>query len=151
MSTPLISRDLRTRIVAHYTQTEHATYKSTAERFGVGEATVNRTLRVHRETGDVMPTPRPKKPKHKIDLEWLRQHAQAYPDARLKDRAAAFEAERGITVSLAAVCYAMVVIGFTYKKNDLRNRTRHRASPKAARRLRRAATQSECRATHLCR
>jgi transposase len=116
MPTPWISRDLRTRIVAHYEKTPEATYKSTAERFTVGEATVNRILRVHRETGEVMPPPRPKKPKNKVDLEWLRAHAQAHPDARLKDRAEAFATERGVTVSISSVYYAMVAIGFTHKK-----------------------------------
>ena len=129
MPTPWISRDLRERIVAHYESSPAATYKSTGERFSVGEATVNRILRVVRETGDVMPAPRPKKPKNKVDLEWLRAHAEAYPDARLKDRAEAFKAERGVTVSIAGVYYAMVAIGFTHKKK--------RSSP-------RSETPSEC-------
>ena len=116
MPTPWISRDLRARIVSHYEKTDRATYKSTAELFEVGEATVNRILRVHRETGDLMPAPRPKKPKNKVDLQWLRAHAEAHPDARLKDRAEAFFKERGVSVSIAAVWYAMVAIGFTHKK-----------------------------------
>ena len=114
MPTPWISRDLRTRIVSHYEEAAFATYKSTAEHFSVGEATVNRILRVHRETGDVMPPLRPKKPKNKIDLQWLRAHAEAHPDARLKDRAEVFEAERGVSVSVTAVWYAMVAIGFSH-------------------------------------
>jgi transposase len=129
MPTPLISRDLRNRIVAHYEKTLEATYKSTAERFTVGEATVNRILRVHRETGDVMPAPRPKKPKNKVDLEWLRAHAAAHPDARLKDRAEAFATERGITVSISSVYYAMVAIGFTHKK---KRSTRRNATASAS-------------------
>jgi transposase len=116
MPTPWISRDLRTRIVAHYEKAPNATYKSTAEHFTVGEATVNRILRVHRETGDVMPAPRPKKPRNKVDLDWLRAHAEAHPDARLKDRAEAFENERGVSVSISSVHYAMAAIGFTHKK-----------------------------------
>src|SRR5262249_38266483 len=108
--------DLRKRIVAHYENEPSATYKSTAEHFSVGEATVNRILRVHRETGDVMPAPKPKKPRNKVDLEWLRRHAESQPDARLRDRGEGFEAERGISVSVAAVYYAMVAIGFTHKK-----------------------------------
>ena len=118
MPTPWISRDLRTRIVEHYDETPTATYKSTALLFKVGEATVNRILRVHRETGEVMPVPKPKKRRNKVDLEWLRDHAEKFPDARLKDRAAAFEVERGISVSIAGVYYAMVAIGFTHKKKQ---------------------------------
>jgi transposase len=116
MPTPWISRDLRKRIVEHYKKTSNATYESTAQHFSVGAATVNRILRVHRETGDVMPVPKPKKPKNKIELEWLRAHAQAHPDARLRDRAEAFKSERGISVSVTAVYYAMVALGFTHKK-----------------------------------
>jgi transposase len=116
MPTPWISRDLRKRIVEHYKKAENATYRSTAEHFSVGEATVNRILRTHRETGDVMPTPKPQKARNKVDLDWLRAHAQAHPDARLKDRAEAFLAERGIAVSVTGVYYAMVAIGFTHKK-----------------------------------
>ena len=119
MPTPLTSRDLRTRIVAHYQADENTTYRLTAERFSVGEATVSRVLRVHRETGDVMPAPKPRKPRNKIDLEWLREHAVAHPDDRLKDRAEAFEAERGVSVSIAAVHYAMHAIGFTHKKKTI--------------------------------
>lgn len=127
MPTPWISRDLRSRIVSHYEKTAGATYKSTAALFEVGEATVNRILRVHRETGDVMPAPRPKKPKHKIDLTWLRADVLASPDARLKDRAAAFERERGISVSVAAVWYAMTALGFTHKKKPFSPRNEIRS------------------------
>ena len=126
MPTPPISRDLRTRIVAHYKGKTKSTYRLTAERFAVGEATVSRVLRVHRETGDVMPAAKPAKPRYKMDLVWLRAHAEAQPDARLKDRAADFKAERGISVSVSAVHYAMRAIGFTHKKrlSTPRNETR---------------------------
>ncbi len=123
MPTPLISRDLRKRIVAFYENTQSATYDVTAEHFSVGRATVNRILRVHRETGDVMPVPTPKKPRNKIDLDWLRAHAQTFPDARLKDRAEAFRAERGTSVSIASVHYAMRAIGFTHKKRPFTRRS----------------------------
>lgn len=65
-----------------------------------------------------MPAPRPKKPKNKVDLEWLRARVLAHPDARLKDHAEAFAKERGVSVSLAAVYYAMVALGFTHKKRS---------------------------------
>src|ERR1700691_4643746 len=106
MPTPWLSRDLRKRIVTHY--------EKTAEHFSVGRASISRILRVHRETGEVMPAPKPKKPKNKIDLEWLRAHAEAHPDARLKDRAETFKAERGVSLSVTSVHYAMAAIGFTH-------------------------------------
>jgi transposase len=129
MPTPWISRDLRERIVAHYEKTPEASYKSTGKHFMVGEATVNRILRVRRETGDVMPVPKPKKPKNKVDLEWLRKHAETHPDARLKDRVEAFEQERGITVGITAMYGAMVAVGFTHKK---KRSTRRSATPSAS-------------------
>jgi transposase len=50
--------ELRRRILDAYQKGLTATYEKTAEVFGVGRATVNRTLRRHRETGDVLYKPR---------------------------------------------------------------------------------------------
>lgn len=116
MPTPFLSRDLRERIVAHYRSVKGATYRLTAEHFAVGIATVNRVLRVKRETGDVVPAPREKPRKNKVDLKWLEAHARAAPDARLKDRAAAFSAETGVSVSVVAVFNGLRVLGFSHKK-----------------------------------
>lgn len=116
MPTPLLGRDLRERIVAHYSSVKGATYRSTAAHFAVGVATVNRILRVKRETGDVVPVPREKRRKNKVDLKWLEAHARAEPDARLKDRAAAYTAETGVSVSLVAVFNGLQVLGFSHKK-----------------------------------
>jgi transposase len=142
MPTPWLSKDLRKRIVAHYEATEGATYNSTAETFQVGRASVSRILRVHRETGEFMPAPKPKKPKNKIDLEWLRAHALAHPDARLKDRAADFKAARGIEASITAVHHAMRAIGFTHKK---RPSTRRNATPSASSSSEKASSRSSQR------
>jgi transposase len=121
------------RIVVFYEQTEGATYRSTAEHFRVGEATVNRVLRAVRETGCVMPVTRPKPPKNKIDLTWLRQHALAEPNARLKDYAACFAKQTGIVVSVSSVQRAMAAIGITKKKSNLRQGARHRTGALASR------------------
>ncbi|MFY0539472.1 DUF977 family protein [Nannocystis pusilla] len=51
-----ISTDLRIRIVEARAQ-ERLTYEQLAERFGVGRATVDRVLRLARETGSVEPRP----------------------------------------------------------------------------------------------
>jgi transposase len=47
------SLDLRRRIVAAYLSANSGTHRQTAMIFGVGEATVSRLLRLHRETGDL--------------------------------------------------------------------------------------------------
>jgi len=55
----------------------------------VGRATVSRLLRRHRETGDVKALPVGGNYPRQGDLDWLREHAQSEPDARLVDRIAA--------------------------------------------------------------
>jgi transposase len=119
MPTPRISEDLRIRIVEYYSKNPTATYKSTAELFGVGEASVNRFLRVFRETGGVSQPPPSPPPKNKVDLAWLRARVLADPNARLKDHAQAYLEEKGITVSIPCVYNAMVAIGMTHKKKEI--------------------------------
>ena len=116
MPTPPISRDLREAVVAYYSNHKKATYESTAAIFGIGPATVNRLLRLQRETGDIAPIERPKKRKFKVDLQWLKSHADANPDDRLIDRIAAFAHQRSVVVSVTAMWHAMQAVGFTHKK-----------------------------------
>lgn len=116
MPTPLLSRDLRERIVAHYDSHKDATYVGTAALFSVGDATVSRLLRLKRDTGDVAPLVRKTTRNHKVDRTWLDAHAKTHPDARLKDRAQAFEAERGVVVTLSGIWYALSALGYTHKK-----------------------------------
>ena len=130
MPTSPLSQDLRKRIVAHYGDGEKSTYLETAALFGVGVATVSRLLRLKRDTGDVAPIPRETKRKHKIDREWLDAHVKAHPDARLKDRAQAFEAERGVVVTVVAIWYAVSGLGYTHKK---KRSTQARGTPSESR------------------
>lgn len=111
-----LSRDLRERIVAFYDKTEGATYASTAAHFSVGEATVNRLLRLRRETGAIAPRPRTPKRKFKVDLDWLRRHVERFPDARMSDRVSAAKSECGVTTSLGSMWFALRAIGVTHKK-----------------------------------
>lgn len=109
--------ELRRRIVDAYTSGFASTYEEAAELFDVGRATVSRVLRRYRETGDVYPKPRGGDRRRLLDLEWLEKHAREHPDARLVDRADAFEAERGRRVDLAAIWNGLRKIGWTHKKN----------------------------------
>ena len=113
---PDISIDLRRRIVAAYETGKTETYEATAEMFGVGRATVNRLLRRRRETGDVLPRKRGGNNPRRIDLEWLRTHARANPDARLVDRADAWEKHSGERLGLTAIWTALHAIGWSHKK-----------------------------------
>ena len=111
-----ISLDLRRRLVEAYLSGATSTYAETAELFGVGEASVSRLLRRRRETGDVKAKPRGGNRPRVVDLDWLRAHATAHPDARLSDRIDAWAAHSGRRVSLGAMWYAMRRIGWTHKK-----------------------------------
>lgn len=107
---------LRKRIVEAYLSGLSGTYAETAKLFGVGEATVSRLLRRFRETGSVERKPRGGNYPAKIDLDWLRRHAEAEPDARLRDRVEAWELESGVRVTHQSMSRAMRKIGWTHKK-----------------------------------
>src|SRR6266404_317792 len=110
------SIDLRKRLVAAYLAKKSGTYAATAELFGVGEATVSRVLRRHRETGDVQHKPRGGNNPRRVDLDWLRQHLEANPDERLVDRVDAWERKSGTRVCIAAMWGAVHACGWTHKK-----------------------------------
>ena len=88
MSRP-ISEDLRRRIL-EVREESGKTYEELAEQFRVGRATVNRVLRLKRETGDVQPRPHGGgMPKRVSDEELPRVQAlvDAHPDATLAELA----------------------------------------------------------------
>jgi transposase len=107
---------LRHRIVQAYLSGQTRTYEATAEMFGVGRATVSRLLRRYREDGVVDCKPRGGNNPRRVDLDWLRRHAEQNPDARLIDRADAWELENGRRVSISAISDALSAIGWTHKK-----------------------------------
>lgn len=108
--------ELRRRIVDAYNSGISGTYEATAELFGVGRATVNRLLRRHRETGDVKAFPMGGNYPAKLDLDWLRAHAEKHPDARLADRIEDWRKESGHRVASSSMSKAMRKIGWTHKK-----------------------------------
>lgn len=111
-----LTDDLKRRMAHAYISGLSGTYEQTAKLFGVSTSTVSRILRRARETGDPSSRPKGGNNPRRIDLEWLREHAQAHPDARLKDRADAWFAHSGVKVCLQTVSSAMRAIGWTYKK-----------------------------------
>ena len=119
----MISPEIRQAIVRAYESGKSGTYEQTAELFGVGRATVSRLLRRHRETGSVAAKPVGGNNPRRVDLEWLRSHAVAHPDARLRDRVEAWEAQSGVRVASSTMSQAMKAIGWTHKK-------RHRSPTK---------------------
>ncbi len=111
------SSDLRKIVVEAYKSGRSGSYLETARMFGISAVSVSRWLRQERETGDLEPRPRPGKPR-KMDLEWLRSNAEKFPDARLIDRADAWQTHSGQRVSIDTVSTSLRVIGWTYKKNS---------------------------------
>lgn len=111
-----ISYDLRRRIVDAYLNGHTDSYVATAKVFGVGVATVNRLLRLKRETGDVRGKKRGGNNPRRVDLEWLERNAQTQPDARLVDRITAWQERSGTRVSIGAMWDALRAIGWTHKK-----------------------------------
>ena len=116
----MIPRELRRRIVDAYESGLSGTYEETARLFAVGRASVSRLLRLHRSTGDIEPEQMGGNRERVIDLEWLKTHAQTFPDARLCDRIAEWEVESGHRVASSTMSNAMRTIGWTHKKNPRR-------------------------------
>jgi transposase len=110
------SLDLKRRLVEAYRAGKSGTYAATAALFGVGEASVSRLLRRHRETGDVQQKPRGGNNPRKVDLDWVRRRLEAAPDERLIDRVDAWEQESGVRVGLTAMWNAVRDCGWTHKK-----------------------------------
>ena len=111
-----ISIDLRRRLVEAYRSKKSGTYAATAKLFGVGEATVSRLLRRHRETGDVKYKPKGGNNPRRVDLDWLKENLTKNPDARLIDRIAAWKKHTGDDVSLGAMWLAVHDCGWSHKK-----------------------------------
>jgi transposase len=119
-----LSNDLRTKILEHYEYIPEATYKSTANHFDVGEASVSRLVRHFRETGNVAPNlPRPKA-HHKIDLDWLRDKIKNGMNKLLRELVLEYKIERNIKVAISSMWSALKSLGMSYKKNSYSQRKR---------------------------
>ena len=103
-------------MVAAYLVDKDATYAKIAKIFCVGEATISRNLRRHRETGDVEYKPKGGNNPRRVDLTWMRQQLGEKPDDRLIDRVEAWFHHSGTRVSIAAVWSAVHACGWTHKK-----------------------------------
>ena len=111
MLTNRISQHMQTLIIEHFNNTADATFGSTAAQLGVSVASVRRVIRDSRGEAEAEPPQRRERRKKKVDLDWLRARVLAEPEARLKDHADAYERERGQSVSLSTVHFALQAIG----------------------------------------
>ena len=110
------SVDLRERVVA--AAEAGAPRKSVAATFGVGLATVERWLRLKRESGGLAPRPIPGRPSRKgkaLD-RGLPTLLEGRPDATLPEHCAAWEGLHGERVSESTMSRAIARLGWPLKK-----------------------------------
>jgi transposase len=86
--------------------------------FGVSRATIKRSLKQRRETGDVKARPIPGRPSKKFAplQAGLPAQLQAYPDATLEFHCQVWEQEHGVRVSTTTMGRAIKRMGWTRKK-----------------------------------
>lgn len=94
-------------------------YDEIAELLGVGRATVSRTLRLHRESGDI--DPRPKGGGnfsifHGHVAELLLAIVETMPDASIRELTRAFEKQAKLSTSEMSVGRALRRLGYSRKK-----------------------------------
>ena len=112
-----LSLDLRQRLVAAYEAGE-GTQAQIAQRFKVGQATVERLIRLQRETGALAPRPHRSGPVPRIteaDRAEVLATFEREPDLRQQDLAERFAAA-GRPASQSSVSRALRRLGITRKK-----------------------------------
>ncbi|MGZ3456212.1 MAG: helix-turn-helix domain-containing protein [Polyangiales bacterium] len=126
--------DVRLREAIVSAKAEGKTYVEIARLLNVGEATVSRVLRRHRENGSVEPRPRGGGNFSPIEgklAELLRRIVTELSDGTIDEITAAFIKAAEIDTSRASVMRAMQRLGFTRKK---RPSWRWSATPSSAER-----------------
>jgi transposase len=119
MPAPL-SEDLRLRVVRAW-DAEKTSYAELAERFQIGEASVSRILRLHRETGGVEPRPHGGGNPARIqddELSALHALVDANADATQQELAELWFIATGNDVSRSGMSRALRRAGITRKKSD---------------------------------
>jgi transposase len=97
------------------------TYAEVAEMLGIGEASVSRILRRHRETGSVAPKPKGGGRTSPIRGEVAKQLialVRATPDATVEEMTSVLVDKTGVATSTSAVGRALRRLGFSRKKRS---------------------------------
>lgn len=115
---------------------EGRTYEEVAALLGIGRATVNRILRLQRETNSLEPRARGGgnvSPIHDHVAELLAKIVSETPDATVAELAEMLMRCSGITTSRSGVTRALARLGFSRKKSpsSRRSATRQRTSSAA--------------------
>ena len=101
---------------------EHRSYADIAELLSIGEATVSRILRRHRETGGVAPASPGGgnfSPLSGGVAKALRALVEKLPDATVKELASALRTKRDVKTSRSSVQRALKRMGYSRKKRPL--------------------------------
>ena len=120
MSVGLPTPEKLRRAIVRAFHEEGLTYEQIARLLSIGEATVSRVLRLHRETGSVAPRPRgggnfsPLRGKVATELKRL---VAKTPDATVAELMQALSARTGVVTSRAAMQRALHRLGFSHKKS----------------------------------
>ena len=99
---------------------EGLTYAATAEMLGVGIATVNRVLRLHRETKSVAPRPKGGgnfSPVHGKIARLLEAIVREMPDATVAELTDALMTRAKVSTSRSGVQRALARLGYSRKKS----------------------------------
>ena len=116
---PPISNDLRQRVLDAHVAGK-GTYKQIAELFGIGEASVSRWLRRHREKGELTPEPPgggypPRISRDEYDT--LRRLVAEKPDRTVLELGDEWQRRFGVKLSRSAMQRALLKAELTWKKN----------------------------------
>lgn len=132
-----LSHDLRQRIIAAW-QSQEGTWRDLAERFGVGEATVDRLVARFRRTGSVAPDPHGGGQPALIpdaQLSVVRQLLEAAPDITIAELAERYRCEVGLRVSRSTMSRTVARLGYTRRETPSSARSATgRASRRSAKR-----------------
>jgi transposase len=112
---------------------ENLTYQETAALLGIGEATVSRVVRLHRETGGVDVRPRGGglvSPLTSRFTELLHAIVTSMPDATVQELTAAFTRKSGQETSRSSMTRALDRLGYSRKKRPLSRRKETHPSTK---------------------
>ena len=124
---------LKLRAAVLRARAEGRTYEEIAALLGIGRATVNRILRLQRETNSLEPRPRGGgnlSPIHDHVADLLARIVAETPDATVAELSEMLMRRSGISTSRSGVTRALARLGFSRKKSpsSRRSATRRRIS-----------------------
>lgn len=111
--------ELRDRAVRVYESSDE-TYRDVAERFAIGEATLQRWVRRQRDTGALDPLAKGGGWTSPVDVRLLHALVQARPDRTTAELTRAYNgrAARPARVHRSSILRALQRTGYVFKKND---------------------------------